>query len=84
MVKMLMSYDICLSRLYGIHLNLRRLVVFLVIRSLILVRSILDLIISLFSVTYVILLTMLLIRVLIMHVVLNLTLCHSRTILILS
>jgi len=52
--------------------------------SLIYVRSILDLIMPLFGVSCVILLTMLLIRILIMHAMLNLTLRHPWTILMLS
>jgi len=57
---------------------------FLAIYSLILTRSIIDLIMSLFGVTCIILLTMKLIRILIMHAMHNLTLYHHRTILMLS
>ena len=76
MVKMLMMHGICLSRLLGIHLTLRRLLLFLNIHFLILAHSILDLIMPLFGVICVILLTMKLIYVLIMHVMCNLTLYH--------
>ena len=58
MVKILMRHGIYLSGLLGINLNLRRLVVFVDIHVLILVRSMLDLIMPLFSVISVILLTM--------------------------
>jgi len=50
MVKMLMRHGICLSELLGIHLSLRRLVVFLVNLFLILAHSIVDLIMPLFGV----------------------------------
>ena len=84
MVKMLMRHDICLSGLLGIYLNLRRLVVFLDIYSLIGVRFRLDLIIPLFDIACVILFTMILIGAHIMHVMLHLTLHHLGTILMLS
>ena len=58
MVKMLIIHGICLSGLLEIHLNLRKLVVFLDIHFLILVHYILDLIMPLSGVIYVILLTM--------------------------
>jgi len=57
-VKMLMRHGICLSGLLGIHFNLRRLVVFLDIHVLILVRFMLDLIMPLSGVICVNLLTM--------------------------
>jgi len=79
MVEMLMRHGICLNRLFGIHLNLRRLVVLLDIHLMILVRSMLDLIMHLPGVICVILLTMLLICVLIMH-----TMLQPWTILMLS
>jgi len=72
MVKILMRHSICLSGLLGIHLSLRRLVVFLDIYFLILFYFRLDLIMPLFGV--VILLAMLLIHALIMHAMRNLTL----------
>ena len=84
MVKVLMRHGVCLSGLCGIRLTLRRLVVFLDILFSILVHFMLDLIMSLFSVTCVVLLTILLIDVLIMYVMHNLTLHHPRTILMLS
>jgi len=80
-VKMLMMHGICLSGWLRIHLNLRRLVMFLDIHFLILARSIPDLIMLLFGVTYINLLIMILIHVLIMHAMLNLTLHHLWTIL---
>jgi len=43
-VKALIRNGICLSRLLGIHLNLRKVVVFLDNHFLILVRSMLDII----------------------------------------
>ena len=58
MLKMLMMHVICLSGLFAIHLNLRRLVVFLDIHFLILVHFMLDLIMHFFGVISVILLTM--------------------------
>jgi len=79
-----MRHDICLSGLLGIQLSLRKVVVFLDIYSLIFGYSMLDLIMLLFGVTYVILLTMKLIRVLIMHARLKLTLHHLRITLMLS
>ena len=81
MVKILMMHGIRLSGLFGTHLSLRRLVVFLDILSLILMHFILDLIMPLLGVICVILLTMMLIRVLIMHVMCTLTLYHPGTIL---
>ena len=81
MVKVLMRHGTCMCGLFGIHLNLKRLVMFMDIVSLALM---LDLIVPLFSVTGVILLTAILIHVLIMHVMHNLSLHHSRTILMLS
>jgi len=84
MEKLVMMDVICLSGLLGIHLSSRRLVVFLDICFLVLMHSILDLIMLLFGVTCVILLTILLIRVLIMHDMLNMTLHHPGTILKLS
>ena len=84
MVKMLLMHGIFLSGLFGIHLNLTRLLVFLVIHFLILTYSILDLIMLLFGVISVILLTILIICVLIMHGMHNLTLYHPETILKLS
>jgi len=71
-----MRHGICLSGLLGIHLSLRKLVVFLDIHSLILVRFILDLIMLYFGVICVILLIVKLIRALIIHVILNLTLYY--------
>ena len=82
-MKMLMMHGICLSELRGIHLNLRRLVMFLNIHVLMIVHSILDLIMLIFGVVCVIVLTMKLICVLIMHVMCNLTLHHPETILML-
>jgi len=58
MVKMLTRQVISLSGLFEIHLNLRRLLLFLNIHFLILALSILDLIRLLFGVISVILLTM--------------------------
>ena len=84
MVEMLMMHGICLSGLLGIHLNLRRLLLFLNIHFLILAHSVLDLIIPLLGVTCVVLLTMTLISALVMHAMLNLTLRHLRAILMLS
>ena len=84
MVKMLMIHVIYLSELLGIHLILRRLVVFLDNHFLILVHFMLHLIMSLFGVICVIRLTMPLVRVLVIHGVTNLTLYHPRTILMLS
>ena len=81
---MLMRYSIYLSGMLGIHLNSRRLVMFLDIHSLMLVHAILDLIMPHFDVTCVILLTIILISVLITHVMLNLILHHPETILMLS
>jgi len=81
---MLIRYGIWLSGLLGIHLSLRKLVMFLDIYPLILVHSLLGFIMPLFGVTYVILLTMRLIRVPIMNDMLNLTLHHPGTILMLS
>jgi len=84
MVRMLIRHGICLSRLPRIHLSLRRLVVFLDINFLICVHSILDLIMPFFLVTCVIRLTILSIRVLIMHAMFNLILNHSGIVLMLS
>ena len=64
---------LCLSGLHGIRLNLRRLVVFLNIHFMILVRFMLDCTMLLFGVTYVILLPIKLVHVLIMHAILSLT-----------
>jgi len=58
MVKVLMMHGICLSGLLSIHLSLKRLVVFLDIDFLILVRFMLDLIMPLFGVICINLLTM--------------------------
>ena len=80
MLKMLMMHVICLSGLFKIHLNLRRLVVFLDIHFMILVHFMLDLIILLFGVSCVNLLIMKLICVLVMHAMLNLILHHPGTI----
>ena len=79
-----MRHCICLCGLLRIHLNLRRLVVFLDIHFLILVHFMLDPIMPLFGVTSVILLTMILIRVLIMHVMHNSISNHPGTTLMLS
>ena len=57
---------ICLSGLLGIRLSLRRQVVSVDIRSWILVHSMLDLLMPLFSVNCVILLTMILIHAIIL------------------
>ena len=73
-----------MSELLGVHLGLRRLVMFLDIYSPILMHSMLDLVIPLCGVTCVILLTMLLDHALIMHAMLNLTLYHLETMLMLS
>jgi len=78
MVKMLIVHGICLSELLGIHLNLRRLLLYLNIHFLILAHSVLDLLVLLFGVAYVNLLTMKLIRVLIMHAMCNLNLYHPE------
>ena len=64
-MKALMSQGIRLNGLLGIHFNSGRLVLFLDIRYLILVHSMLNLIVPLFAVIRVILLTMKLIYVLI-------------------
>jgi len=84
MVNVLMRHGICLSGLLRIHLNLRRLVVFLDIYSPILVHSISNLIMPPFGMICVILLTMLPIHVLIKHAMLDLTLHHPGIILMLS
>jgi len=84
MVKTLMRQGIRLSGLLGTHLSLKRVVVFVDTLFPILVNFMLDLIILLFGVTCVILLTIILHYVLIMHVMLNLTLHHPGTILMLS
>jgi len=84
MVKMLMMYGICSSGLLGIHLNLRRLLLFLNIHFLILAHSILDHIMPFFGLICLILLTTILIRVLIMHAMCNLTLYHPGIMLMLS
>jgi len=84
MAKMLIKHGICLSGLLGIYFNLGKLVVFLAIPSLVIVHFIINLIMPLFGVTYVILLTMLLVRVFIIHVMLNLTSYYPGTILISS
>jgi len=79
-----MRHAICLSGSLRIRLNSRRQVVSLGVDSRILVHSMLDLIMPLFGVTCVILLIMTLIRAIIMHAMLNLTLHHPGAILILS
>jgi len=84
MVKALMRHAICLSGSLGIHLNSRREVVSPGVDSLILVHSMSDLIMPMFGVTCVILLIMILIRAIIMHAMLNLTLHRPGAILILS
>ena len=84
MVEMFVMHGICLNGLLGIHLNLRRLLLFRNIHFLILAHSIVDLIMPLFGVICVILLTMLLVHVLIMHAMRSLTLYHHGTILMLS
>ena len=83
MVKALIMHGICLRGLLKIHLNLRRLVIFPDIYSLILVHSMLDLLMPLFGVACVILLSIKLICILIMHAMLNLTLHHSGALLML-
>jgi len=83
-VKMLMKHGICLQGLLRTRLSLKRLVVFMDILFSILVYFILDLIMLLFGVTCVILLTIILHHVLIMHAMLNLTLHHPGTKLMLS
>ena len=72
MVKMLMMHDICLNGLLGIHLNLKRLVVFLNNHFVILVHFMLDRIMLLFGITFVVLLTIILFYVLSMHAMLSL------------
>jgi len=72
MAKVLIRHVVCLSGLIGIHLSLRRLVVFLEILPLILVHSMLDLIMLLFDVTCVVLMTIILLHVLSMYAMLNL------------
>jgi len=84
MVKMLMKLRVYLSGLYGTFLSSRRLIVFRDILSLILVHFILDLIISLFGVTCIVLLTVMLIHVLIIRTMFNRTLHQPGTILMLS
>jgi len=84
MLKMLIMYVICLSRLLGIHLSLKRLVMFLDIHSIILVHFILGLIMLLSGVICVNIFSMILFRVFITHAMLNLTLFHPGTILMLS
>ena len=69
MVKVLMKLD--LSGLLESQLNLRRLVVFLNILSLILVHSMLDLIMLRFGVICIVLLLIILLQVLSMHAMLN-------------
>jgi len=81
---MLMMHDLCFYGLLGIHLNLKRLVVFIDIIFSIHVHFMLDHIMLLIGVTCAILLTIILHHVLIMHVVLNLTSHHPGTILMLS
>ena len=83
-VKTLMRHEICLSGLLTTHLSLKRLVVFVDILFAILVHFMLDLTMLLFGVICAILLTIILHHVLIMHVMLNLTLHHPGTILMLS
>ena len=82
MVKILRRHSIGLSGLLRIHLNLRKLIMFLYINSLILVHSMLDVIMLLFRVISINLLTMILIHVFIIHAMLNLTFYHLGTILI--
>ena len=84
MLEMLIMLGVCLSGLLRTHLSLKRLVVFVYILFPILVYFMLDLIMLLFGVTCVILMTIVLHHVLIMHVMLNLTLHHPGTILMLS
>jgi len=84
MLKVLMRHGVCLSGLCGICLSLRRLVVFCDILFSILVHFIIYLIMPPFYVTCVILLTIMLIHVLIMHDIVNMTLHHPQTILMLS
>jgi len=67
-----MKSGVYLSGLLEIHLNWRRLAVFLDILSLILVRFMLDLIMSLFGVTCAVLLAIILFHVLSMRAILNL------------
>jgi len=83
-VKVLMKLGVRLSGLLGTRLSLTRLVVFRDILFRLLVHSIMDRIMLPFGVTCVILLTIILDHVLIMHVMLNLTLHHLGTILMLS
>jgi len=83
-VKTLMRHEICLSGLLTTHLSLKRLVVVVDILFPIIMYFTLDLIVLLFGVTCVILQTIILHHVFIMHVMLNLTLHHPGTILMLS
>ena len=69
MVKVPMKLDVCLSGLHGIHLSLRRLVVFLDIHFISHVHFILGHIMLLFGFICVILLSIMLVYVLIMHTV---------------
>jgi len=74
----------CLNGLYGIRLSLTRLVVFMDIHFITHVHFMLDRIMLLCGVTCVVLLTIMLIHVLITHTMLNLTLHHLGTVLMLS
>jgi len=71
-----MKLGICLNGLHGIHLNLIRLVVFMVIPFMTHVHSMLNLTMLLFGVIGVILLRIMLVDVLIMHAILSLTRLH--------
>jgi len=71
---MLMMLDVCLSGLLGTCLSLKRVVFFWDILFHILVHFMLDLIMPLVGVTFVVLLTIILIHVLIIYALFNLTL----------
>jgi len=71
--KMLIKLGICLNGLHGIHLNLIRIAVFMVIHFMTHVHSMLNLSMLLFGVICVILLRIMLVHVLIMHAILSLT-----------
>ena len=71
-VKILMKHEICLNRLLGTHLSLKRLVAFVDILFPILVHFMLDLIMLLVDVTCVVLLIIILFHVHSMHAILNL------------
>ena len=79
-----MQHGVSLSGLLGIRLSLRRLVVFMDIHFMTHVHFMLDCIMLLYSVTCVVLLTIILVHVLIMPTMLDLTLHHLGTVLMLS